>query len=95
MQGAGKRGRDLILACFPLHISCHLIDHFPQKVGVSWCLKIYSISGVPWWSSSYGSALSLLCLGFDPWPGNFCMLWRQQKNTHKHTQTHTISARYP
>ena len=31
-------------------------------------------------------ALSLLCLGlllwcrFDPWPGNFCMLWARPKN---------------
>lgn len=24
-------------------------------------------------------ALSLLCLGFDPWPGNFNMLWVQLK----------------
>ena len=30
-------------------------------------------------------ALSLLCLGslqccgFDPWPGNFCMLWQRPK----------------
>ena len=28
-------------------------------------------------------ALSLLCLRFDPWPGNFCMLkvWTEQKQT--------------
>ena len=28
-------------------------------------------------------ALSLLWLGFDPWPGNFCMLQAWPKNTSK------------
>ena len=29
------------------------------------------------------SALSLLWLGFDPWPGNFCMLQAQPKKKKK------------
>ena len=32
--------------------------------------------GVPWWPIAVMDlTLSLLWPRFDPWPGNFCMLW--------------------
>ena len=44
-------------------------------------LKLCSIFGDPWWlsglriQSCHCCGLSLLCLRFDPWPGNFLMPW--------------------
>ena len=40
-------------------------------------------AGVAWWYSVKNPVLSLLWHGFDPWPGNFCMSWVQQKKEKK------------
>ena len=34
--------------------------------------------------------LSLLWLGFDPWPGNFQMPWAWTKQTNKQTKTKNL-----
>ena len=62
------------------------IEAFARVLGQTLALELFH-RAFPCGLAIKDLALSLLWLGFDPWPGNFCMLCVQ---THTDTHTHTF-----